>query len=412
MKMAKTILHVDINSYFATLLQQENPYLRHRPVGIIKDLGRTCIIAASKEAKKFGVKTGCSLADAKILCPQIICLPADFDRFLSATKTLAKIFTALAPHAYIYSLDEAFIDISDCRCFLYPEPEKMARQIQQQIKKRLGEWVSCNVGISHNRFLAKLASEIATKGTILTINQQNKDYFLASANLADVCGVGSRLQAKLRIMGIANLYQLRFFSQEELEPLFGPFWSQELLKMAYGKEPHHLQLLAQPPKRMKSVGRSITGFRLYDDEREIKRIILNLTEEIAFKTRRMGLAGRYLAISLAGENKFWCAHKTLKYYVCHRQEMFNIVYQQLYRKWCRSFKIIRFAVRLGLLLPTSTISQSLLPSWQKQEKIAQALDKINEKYGLFTVRPGSLLNQPLIRPEVTGYLGDRIYQLG
>ncbi|MCD8526685.1 hypothetical protein LRY65_00525, partial [Candidatus Woesebacteria bacterium] len=83
-------MHVDINSYFATLLQQENPALRGRPVGILKDVGRTCVIAASKEAKKLGVGTGTSAYEAKRLAPEIVFLPAEFARYLDATKRLKK----------------------------------------------------------------------------------------------------------------------------------------------------------------------------------------------------------------------------------------------------------------------------------------------------------------------------------
>jgi len=407
----KVILHVDINSYFATLLQQENPNLRGKPVAIVKDPGRTCIIAASKEAKKYGVKTGSILAEAKTLCPEMVVLPADFDRFLSATKALQSLFQKIAPHVYIYSLDEAFIDISDCLKHLYPDPEKLAQKIQEEIKNRLGEWVTSNVGISDNYFLAKMASEIAPKGSILRIDHQNKDYFLASVGFEDVCGIGFSLQRKLKLIGITVPYQIRFYSQNDLKPLFGPFWSKELIKMAYGEEPHHLELLDVESLHMKSVGRSITGFELCDNENDIKRVLLNLIEEVTFKARKMNLAGRYLSISLAGEEKGWKAHKTLKRHINHTSEMFEILYHQLYQKWQRRFKIIRFAVRLGLLEPITRISQSLLPEWQKNEAIYKAADKINDKYGLFTVKPGSLLGKSIIKPEVTGFLGDRIYQL-
>src|SRR3989344_6340738 len=138
MKPSKTLLHLDMNSYFATLLQQENPNLRGKPIGIVKDIGRTCLIAVSKEAKKFGIKTGCLLADAKALCPDIMCLKAEFDRYLDATKRLKKIFTQVTPDLFIYSLDEAFLDITDCQTYLYPDPMKLAHQLQDTVKQELG----------------------------------------------------------------------------------------------------------------------------------------------------------------------------------------------------------------------------------------------------------------------------------
>ena len=100
--------HVDINSYFATLLQQENPALRGKPVGIVKEVGRTCIIAASKEAKALGVGTGSRLQDAKHV-PDLILVPAQFDFYLDATKRLKRLFESLAPTVQIFSLDELLL---------------------------------------------------------------------------------------------------------------------------------------------------------------------------------------------------------------------------------------------------------------------------------------------------------------
>lgn len=405
-----TILHVDINSYFATLLQQENPKLRGKPLGILKDVGRTCIIAASKEAKLAGVKTGSRLPEARALCPKIITLPAAFDRYLDATRRLKHIFASFSPNYSIYSLDEAFIDITECRTHLYPDPEQLGQTIQKAIFDELGNWVTCNVGISYNKLLAKLASEVSPKGSITTITEDTRDLYLADAAFSDVCGIGHRLEKKLRRIGVTTPYQIRFYTPAELEPLVGPFWAHELLRIAYGEDSHNLTLTQRTLPHMKSVGRSITGFKLYDDEDEIKRIIINLIEEISYKVRKMNLAGRYVAISLYGrDHQSWHRHQTLKHYIRHTSEIYQLTYQELYGSWQRNFKIIKFGIRLGMLKPFDQINPSLLPTWHKQEAVSRAIDTISNRYGLFTLRPGSLLNQPIIRPEVTGFFGDKQY---
>lgn len=410
--MSKTILHLDINSYFATLTQQENPFLRHKPIGIVKDVGRTCLIAVSKEAKKYGVKTGCRLKDARPLCPQILPIPADFDRYLDATKKLQKIFNQFSPHVFIYSLDEAFLDLTGCER-LYPDVTVAAQQLQQTIQHELGQWVTCNVGVAANRFLAKLASGMAKTGSVNVVTSETLDMLLATAPFSEVCGVGFRLEQKLTQLNITNLYQLRFYTQADLEPTFGPFWARELLKMAYGQETHLLSQIDHPPEHMKSVGRSITGFKLHDNEDDIKAVILNLIEEVTHKVRRQHLAGRYVWLKLYGSNpeERWGTHQTLSYHVRHTKDLFDLLYNQSYKKWRRSFKIIKFAVRLGLLEPLATTPQPLFPQWHKQERVSQALDAITQKYGLFTVRSGLLTRRDIIRPEVTGFLGDRDYQL-
>lgn len=413
--MTNTILHIDINSYFATMLQQENPYLRGKPLGVVKDVGRTCIIASSKEAKKFGVGTGSLLKDARLVCPQIITLPATFGRYLDATKRLYQVFRQVAPEVTVYSLDEAFIDITDCRQHLYPDPQALGRQIQAMIKQELGEWVTCNVGISHNRLLAKMASEINGNNSVSVINEQNLDAVLASVDFRKVCGIGYRLEKKLHSWGITNPYLIRFHTETELASLVGPFWAGELLKIAYGKEPHHLELLDQPRKHMASVGRSITGYKLVDDEPTIQRVLYNLTEEVTHKARQMGLAGRHIGVYLYGghtDHRSWYAHRTLQYHTQQSTEMFEVLYHQLYQAWNRDFPVIKFGVRLGQLHPVDQLTPSLLPAWQRRQRLSQAQDAVAQKYGLFTLRSGLLLRQPIVRPEVTGFLGDKEYQLG
>lgn len=407
--MQKTILHVDINSYFATLLQQENPSLRGAPIGVIKDRGRTCLIATSKEAKEFGVTTGMRKKNALQLCPQIKCIPASFERYLDTTKRLQKLFYTFSPSVYMYSLDEAFIDISDCTTHLYPNAQVVGTYIQERIKNELGTWVTCNVGIASTRLLAKMASEVSVKGTITEVTPQLKEILLAQTPFTGVCGVGYRLAKKLALYNVHYPAQIRFIPDNDLRALVGSFWAAELQKIAYGEEPYLLELLDQPPLHMKSVGRSITGYRLYTNPTEIKHILKNLALEVVDKLRTMQLAGRHFSLALYGQEKRWKTHQTIKVSTNHAHDILTWI-QTLYTRWPGNFPIIKFAIRVSLL--ETTDQSQLLPTWQKKESVQQALDAINKKYGLFTASPGiTLPKEELIYPEVTGFLGDRTYQL-
>ncbi|MBP7740933.1 hypothetical protein KA089_02015 [Candidatus Woesebacteria bacterium] len=407
--MSKTILHIDINSYFATILQQENPYLRGKAVGVVKDIGRTCLIAVSKEAKLKGIVTGSRKAEALFKCPDLITIPASFERYLDVTKRLQTIFKKISPVVQIYSLDEAFVDISDCRKILYPNSQEISRKVQNLIKSELGNWVTCNIGIAENKLLAKMASEVAPKGSVMEVTDDNKDVLLATTKFSDVCGVGYALSKKLARLNIFTPYQIRFFSQEDLEIIVGSFWAKELMKIAYGEETHLLELVDKEQKHMKSVGRSITGYRLYDDDKEMKNILHNLCLEIVHKVRKMNLCGRQVWIGLNGSNQYWSKHITLKTPINSSNELICEI-DKLYSDWKDKFKVIKFAVRLSLL--KTNIQNQLLPSWQKNELIQTALDSLNEKYGIFTIHPASIPpRKELIYPEVTGFLGDKLYQL-
>ncbi len=408
--MRKTILHVDINSYFATILQQENPKLRDKPLGVVKEAGRTCLIATSKEAKKMGIGTGTNKSEALKICPQLQLVPASFSRYLDTTKRLQKVFERIAPSVYIYSLDEAFIDVSDCRQHLYPRLQELGEKIQRNIQTELGEWVTSNVGIAENRFMAKMASETAPKGKVLIVTEKNRDTILATTDFKDVCGIGHALSRKLNSLGVKVPYQIRFLPEEDLQTMFGPFWSQELKKIAYGQETHLLSQLDREITQMKSVGRSITGYRLYQDPAEIGRILKNLCLEVMTKVRKMELAGRRIRLGLFGQQEYWSSHITLKTPINHLRDLIRWV-DKLQQRWPNHFPVIKFAIRLSLLKKSE--QDQLLPEWQKQEALQTAMDAVNHKYGLFTLHPADIPpKNELIYPEVTGFLGDRIYQLG
>ncbi|HKY74126.1 MAG TPA: hypothetical protein VJ246_02320 [Patescibacteria group bacterium] len=407
---AELWVHVDINSYFATLVQQENPVLRGKPVGILKSVGRTCVIAASKEAKACGVETGCRLQEAKKLCPNLIAVPAAFELYWSATHRLHALFQSFVPDVELFSLDEAFLNLSPCTR-IYPNPYEFGRLIQQKIRETLGEWVTCNVGIAHSRLVAKMASEVSGKGSVTVVTKDDLLSFLANTPFKDVCGVGRGLERRLNTIGVTSLLQLHFIPDDALERAVGPFWIRELRKMSCGEDPAFLHRV-ETEGHMKSVGRTMTGYGLCHDETVIRRTLLNLTTEVVMKVRTMGLAGRYVGVFLEGREQSWADHRTLPYYIQHTKEMFQLIYQHMYHSWTRTFPILRFGVSLSHLKPQSDIQQPLLPEWHKQERIERAITTAATKFGLFTVRPATMLDSDsVIRPEVTGYLGDKKYRM-
>lgn len=404
-------LHIDLNAYFATLLQQENPALRGRPVGVLKDVGRSCVIAASKEAKALGVLTGSSKFDARALAPDIIFVPASWTLSLASTKRLYALLQNAVPTVELFSLDEAFLDLRDCEQ-LYPDPVLLAQRLQHDVKEELGEWVTCNVGLAHNRFLAKLTGERSPKGSVTIVDENNKDALLAAAEFKDVCGIGHRLERRLRLLGVNHPWGINLLDDDTLLKEFGPHWAVELRKMGAGEEPEflarHHQRTEQP---MKSVGRSITGYKLCSDEKEIRRIIRNLIEEVSVKARAQNLAGREVWVALYGRDQYWSDHVLLGTHINRPADIYERL-GELLNKRDELFPVIKFAVRLGRLESVEKLPLSILPSHQKSENIALACDKIIERYGLFAVRPATLLDpRAIIKPEVTGFLGDQQFQL-
>jgi nucleotidyltransferase/DNA polymerase involved in DNA repair len=245
-------------------------------------------------------------------------------------------------------------------------------------------------------------------GDIYLINENNLNDALCRAKLTDICGIGRRLEFKLKNLGIQNPLQINLLDDHTLLEHFGPFWSTELRKIGHGEETNFFAHI-KTVEYMQSVGRTITGYGLCDDESEIQRILLNLLEEATYKLRRMGLAGRGIGVSLHGREAHWGKHVTLKYFVRHTNEIFDILYHQLYQSWQRTFPIIKFGVWLYDLSPCNEVPLCLLPSYQKNERVYDVMDTINNRFGLFTLCSASLMGKGIIRPEVMGFLGDKTF---
>lgn len=402
-------LHIDMNSYFATLLQQEVPSLRGKPIGVLKHAGRTCVIAASNEAKRYGVRTGTTSADALARCPGITLLPANFEMYGSATRRLIELFRRLSPSPEIFSLDEAFIPYDELR-LLWPDPVAFGAEVQAAVRLELGEWVRCNVGIGRTRLLAKMAGETAPKGSVLLVDKEKERELLLNTLFINVCGVGWRLEKRLAALGVTRPFEISLIPREDLLRHFGPFWSEELLKVGRGDETAQLERMAAADAAAKSIGRSITLFDLSKNPDAQYRVLCNLASEVMHKARVLKLAGRRVSIALIGQQKGWSRHLTLTTPIRQTKELLAQV-QKLFTPWDNDFPVIRFVVHLDLLEPWEKQQLPFWKEWWQRERAESAVDTINHRYGIYTLRSGRLLSDTLIRPEVTGYLGDKSYQL-
>ncbi len=386
--MNKTILHLDMNSYFATAEQQANPFLRHKPVGIVKAKGRGCVIAASVEAKKFGVKTGCTVWEAKALCPQIILVPSDMDKYFAITQKLIEIATGYSPIMEVFSIDEMFLDITDTQK-LYPGGMlQIALELKTAIKTDIGDYLKCSVGISFSKILAKLASEMRKPDGLTILTPDN--FLAATENIAveEVCGIGYARTKFLHDLGVFTLGTAR-----KLNSL-----PSEIADLVWLRLDEDLTTIADLDPA-KSVSRTYTTFKTLNAQDLIQKLVRNLIEEAAAKLREMNMTGRTLYLSLDADHYV----KTIKNPTNDPQIIFDLLWKEYLRHPVES---ARFAgVSVSNLMFNNQCSM-----FNTKDNVLKAVDSINDKFGLFTVYPSSLLGGELIRPEVTGYLGDKYYR--
>ncbi|KKQ89550.1 MAG: polymerase IV protein [Candidatus Curtissbacteria bacterium GW2011_GWC2_38_9] len=403
----RIILHVDLNSFFATAEQQTNPSLRGKPVGILKAIGRTCVIAASVEAKKYGVKTGMAAFEAKKLCSAIILLPADFDKYADITYRFINICKTYSPTCEVFSLDECFIDISETEKF-FNGALACAFEIKDRLKSEIGDFMTCSIGISHNRLLAKLASSQIKPDGLFTITEDNALEILDQSDLLDVCGLGFGLYTHLVGLGIDNFPKLRLCSLYFLNKHFGSYWSLHLYNVSRGIDNSPVMPLAEIPDA-KSVSRTYTTHRLLTKKEEILKLMRNLCEETANKARQMNLCGRYVGLALRSSQKSYWGHRTLKTYIDDGKRLFDLCCQ-ISQSW--PIDHVRFCgVTLGMLTKNQYLPIPLLPSDKRQLDLMSTIDRINKRFGDYTIFPAQLLGMDIVRPEVNGYFGDRKFRL-
>lgn len=213
-------LFVDFNSYFASVEQQENPDLRGRPIAVAPVMANSsCCIAASVEAKKYGIKTGTLVAEAKERCPELVVVLAHPALYVHYHHRLLKAIDNCIPIHKVGSIDEA-----ECRLMGREREPERAIEIAHRIKQSIHEsfdWLRCSIGIAPNGFLAKTASDMQKPDGLIVLEEKNLPDALFGLKISDLCGVGYNMEKRLRYFGIHSVEQLCFASRAKLKEVWG-----------------------------------------------------------------------------------------------------------------------------------------------------------------------------------------------
>ncbi len=207
-----------MDAFFASVEQQANPHLRGRPIAVVGSGARTVITTASYEARKFGVKTGMNIYEAKKACPHLIFVTGDNEKYTHTCKELTKIYNRFTPDMEVYSIDEAFLDITTTH-HLFGGPETIGALIKKTIKDRFG--INCTVGIGPNILIAKLASDISKPDGLRWIRPEDVPDVLEHLPVKELWGIGSKITERLAALGIRTCGELGRASASLLRNRFG-----------------------------------------------------------------------------------------------------------------------------------------------------------------------------------------------
>lgn len=216
-KLEARVLFIDMNSFFASCEQQTNYWLRGRPIAVCVYTGKYgCVIAPSVEAKKAGIKLGMRLNDAIKICPDLVPLETNPEKYRTYHARIMSILKRYSDDVLPKSIDEAVVDLTSYKN-IHPDVVKVAKEIKKNILEEVGDYLKCSIGIAPNAFLAKLASDIDKPDGLTIINPENIDEVLKKLELTDFPGISKGMKNRLNKAGIYTPLELRYSTPEKLK---------------------------------------------------------------------------------------------------------------------------------------------------------------------------------------------------
>jgi len=403
-------LFLDLNSYFASVEQEVRPELRNRPVGVVPMIADTTVcIAASYEAKAFGVKTGTSVADARQMCPEMVFVEARHEIYVDYHHRIVKAVENCLPITAVLSIDEMA-----CRLMGRERPllaaMRLGRQVKEAVRTQVGSTLRCSVGLAPNRYLAKIASDMEKPDGLVALTKDILRDALLTLELRDLPGIGARTEKRLNEQGIRSMADLlklmdAQMGREKTGELWGSVWGERLWHWLRGEDFDMAD--AEHTKSMSH--QHMLGPELRNIE-SAWAVAHKLLHKAAMRMRGEGLWASKIGVSLSfqgkspvrgstvfGPSKSESWNAELKLTECQDNGTLIAALKKLWetRPQGREHEHPFFvAVVLGGLVPDALHSLSLFDAQDGSEerlKLAQTMDALNHKYGMQTLAPATML---------------------
>ena len=281
MATAVTILHADLDAFYASVEQLLDPSLQGRPIAV----GGGVVLAASYEAKAFGIRSGMSGRQARELCPQLTFVGGHFKDYQRLGDAAIKVIGDFTPLVERISIDEAFADVAGCT-HLFGTPAEIATAIRRRVRAELGLPIS--VGVARTKHLAKIASQVAKPDGLVVVDPDTELEFLHELTVELMWGVGPVTKARLAEIGVSTIGQLASTPGWSLERLLGPAAGEKLAALAWNRDPRRLK----PHRRVRSAGAQSAIGRKPAVARVIRPVLLHLADRIATRLRAKSRPGR------------------------------------------------------------------------------------------------------------------------
>ena len=382
-----TILHVDMDAFYASVEERDNPKLKGKAV-VVGAGKRGVVSAANYEARKFGIRAAMPVYKAKALAPHAVFLTPDIAKYSEVSKHVMQIFNDVTPYVEPISLDEAFLDVTGARKLL-GTGKQIADLIRKRVEKEQG--ITCSVGIAHNKFIAKIASGHCKPNGVLEIDPAKMLDFLHPLAANEIWGVGPKTNEQLAKLGLITIADIANTPRSTLIKILGQAGGSSLYELAWGRD--YRDVITEHIE--KSISASETFDFDIDQQEEILKEYLRLTEKSAERMREKGLAANTISIKVRfSDFKTISRSKTLDLPLNSTQEIFEVV-KNLYLALGLERVLIRLVgVSLDSLVENDDLQQMVLG--QRESGWAQAdraIDRIKQRFGRTSLRPARLVSK-------------------
>lgn len=383
-----TILHVDMDAFYASVSLLDQPDLRGQPV-VIGGGWRSVVLSATYEARSYGIRSGMPMATARRLCPAMVVVRPDYDSYAQASEGVMAIFSEVTPLVEAVSMEEAFLDVSAAGR-QWGEPAVIGRWIRDTVRDEQG--ITCSVGGAPTKAVAKIASRAAKPDGMRLVPRSEVISFLHPLGVGDLWGVGERTEEQLRQLGLHTVGQLAHVPRDTLRRAFGHQTAARLHTLAWGVDPDPVL----PSRTERSTGSSETFAHDVDDPDVVRRQLLHLSERTATRIRHAGMVGRTVVLTVRFSDFTTITRsRTLA--------LPTDVTRDIYATACilhtglglQRARIRMLGVRVeGLSEAGQTLVQGRLGErehgWREAER---AVDRLAARFGDRVVQPASLLSE-------------------
>lgn len=397
------VMHIDLNSAFAMTEQQANPLLRGRPVGVTNRLNKYAIcIAASYEAKALGISLGTRNGEAKVIAPNFVMCESDAPKYQYINKKMQAIFSSYSPDFTMKSVDEGVIDFRGMKGLLKGRTlEDIGSEIKQRVREEVGDYMTVNVGIGQNRWLAKVAAGFMKPDGLYTIDKDNLEAVYGFMRLVELPYIKRRMERRLNEAGIYTTLDFYRASERTL--------SKQVFKSING---HHWYLKLRGYETevefgIRSVGRSYVLEHRTSDPEEMAALLYKASAKIARRLRKNDLAARGLMLWLGyvrepedGYRRGWSGPRGW-----HERHMYKTAAARSDQLYARALELYNHSLQenadrvISAMAITSYGVEKVRADqpylWQGEEaradRIEEAMNKINDRYGELKLAPAAVM---------------------